>query len=439
VSCEAAIRAQLEGVFRASLAAVEPAAAVRRHVASDAAGRLCIAGQALDPEARLAVLAVGKAAAPMARALEAAAGERIAAGLAIVPSGHALALERFEVCEASHPLPDARSERAARRVQHFVAATSPRDVLVVLLSGGTSSLLSCPAPGLDLEDFARTTSLLLAGAAAIDELNAVRKHLSAVAGGRLALAATAERVEVLTISDVPGDRVDTIGSGPFAGDPTTYADALAALDARDLRARLPGRIRAHLEAGARGEREETPGVDDPRLQRVRHTLVASNAMALEAACACACELGWRAVVVTDGLCGEARVAGRRLAALCDAVRAAVPTLLLAGGETVVNVRGAGRGGRNQELALAAALALEGRKNGALLAAGTDGTDGPTDAAGAFADGGTVKRGAAHGLDARAALADNDAYGFFSTEGGLLRTGPTRTNVMDLAFAYVAPR
>jgi glycerate-2-kinase len=233
--------------------------------------------------------------------------------------------------------------------------------------------------------------------------------------------------------------VDTIGSGPFAGDPTTYADALAAVDARDLRARLPGRIRAHLEAGARGEREETPGVDDPRLQRVRHTLVASNAMALEAACACARELGWRAVVVTDGLCGEARVAGRRLAALCDAVRAAVPTLLLAGGETVVNVRGAGRGGRNQELALAAALALEGRKRGALLAAGTDGTDGPTDAAGAFADGGTVDRGAAHGLDARAALADNDAYGFFSKEGGVLRTGPTRTNVMDLAFAYVAPR
>jgi len=356
-----------------------------------------------------------------------------------VPDGYGLALERFDICEASHPVPDGRSERAARRAQRFVEAMGPSDVLVVLLSGGTSSLLSCPAPGLDLEDFARTTALLLEGAAAIDELNTVRKHLSAVAGGRLALHAAAGRVEVLTISDVPGDRVDTIGSGPFAGDPTTYADALAVVDDRGVHARLPSRIRAHLEAGARGEREETPGGDEPRLQRVRHTLVACNAMALEAARGAARELGLRAIRVTGGLCGEARVAGLRLAVLCRAVTAEVPVILLAGGETVVHVRGAGRGGRNQELALAAALALDGRDGAAVLAAGTDGTDGPTDAAGAYADGGTVGRGRALGLDARAALQDNDAYGFFSAEGGILRTGPTRTNVMDLAFAYVAPR
>jgi glycerate-2-kinase len=439
VSSDAAIRSRLECIFRASLAAIEPAAAVRRHVANDVDGRLRIAGEPLAPGARLAVLALGKAAAPMARALEEAAGARVVAGLAIVPDGHGLALERFDVCEASHPLPDGRSERAARRALRFVEVLGPSDVLVVLLSGGTSSLLSCPAPGLDLEDFARTTALLLEGGAAIDELNAVRKHLSAVAGGRLALQAAAGRVEVLTISDVPGDRMDTIGSGPFAGDPTTYADALAVVDERGVRARLPSRIRAHLEAGARGEREETPSGDEPRLKRVRHTLVASNATALEAARCAARELGLRAIDVTGALCGEARVAGRRLAALCDAVTVEVPALLLAGGETVVNVRGAGRGGRNQELALAGALALDGRDGSALLAAGTDGTDGPTDAAGAFADGGTVGRGGALGLDARAALQDNDAYGFFSAEGGILRTGPTRTNVMDLAFAYVAPR
>jgi glycerate-2-kinase len=439
VSADAAVRAQLEGVFRAALAAVEPGAAVRRHLAHDANGRLCIAGESLAPGARLAVLAVGKAAAPMARALEEVAGEYIAAGLAIAPDGHALALERFEVCEASHPVPDVRSERAARRAQQFVAATGAGDVLLVLLSGGASSLLSCPAPDLDLEDFARTTALLLEHAAAIDELNAVRKHLSAVAGGRLALQASAARVQVLTISDVLGDRLDTIGSGPFAGDPTTYADALAVVDARGLRSRLPRRIRAYLEAGARGEREETPSGDDARLQRVRHTLIASNATALEAAGRAARELGLRAIRVTGGLRGEARAAGAQLAALCDAVRPGAPTLLLAGGETVVHVRGSGRGGRNQELALAAALALAGREGAALLAAGTDGTDGPTDAAGAFADGGTVARGRALGLDARAALQDNDAYGFFSAEGGVLRTGPTRTNVMDLAFAYVDPR
>jgi glycerate-2-kinase len=419
VSSDAAIRARLERVFRASLAAIEPAAAVRRHVANDAAGRFCIAGEPLAPGARLAVLAVGKAAAPMAQALEAVAGERVAAGLAIVPDGHGLALQRFDVCEASHPVPDRRSERAARRAQRFVETLASNDLLVVLLSGGTSSLLSCPAPGLDLEDFARTTALLLEGAAAIDELNTVRKHLSEVAGGRLALRAAAGRVEVLAISDVPGDRVDTIGSGPFAGDPTTYADALAVVDAHGLRGRLPSRIRAHLEA--------------------RHTLVASNATALEAARGAARELGLRPIRVTGSLCGEARIAGRRLAALCHAVTAEVPVLLLAGGETVVHVRGAGRGGRNQELALAAAVALDGRGGAALLAAGTDGSDGPTDAAGAFADGGTVGRGRALGLDACAALEDNDAYGFFSAEGGILRTGPTRTNAMDLAFAYVAPR
>jgi glycerate-2-kinase len=439
VSAGTALRARLESVFRASLAAVEPGAAVRRHVTADAAGRLCIAGEPLAPGAGLSALAVGKAAAPMARALEQVAGERITAGLAVAPDGHAQALERFDVCEAAHPVPDARSERAARRVREFVAAVGPGDVLVVLLSGGTSSLLSCPVQGLDLQDLARTTALLLEGAAAIDELNAVRKHLSAAAGGRLALHAAAGRVEVLMISDVPGDRVDTIGSGPFAGDPTTYADALAAVDARTGRAQLPGRIRAHLEAGARGEREETPRGDEPRLRRVRHTVVASNAMALEAARVAARDLGWRAIRVTGGLSGEARVAGRRLAALCDAVAADAPLLLLAGGETVVRVRGAGRGGRNQELALAAAVALHGRDGAALLAAGTDGTDGPTDAAGAFADGGTLARARALGLDARAALRDNDAYGFFSAEGGILRTGPTRTNVMDLAFAYVAPR
>jgi len=436
VSADAAVRPQLEAVFRAALAAVEPGAAVRRHVARDANGRLCVAGEPLAPGARLAVLAVGKAAAPMARALEEVAGEQIAAGLAIAPDAHALALERFEVCEASHPVPDARSERAARRAQQFVAATGADDVLVVLLSGGTSSLLSCPAPDLDLEDFARTTALLLEHAAAIDELNAVRKHLSAVAGGRLALQATAARVQVLTISDVLGDRLDTIGSGPFAADPTTYADALAVVDARGLRSRLPRRIRAHLEAGARGEREETPSGDDVRLQRVRHTLIASNAMALEAAGSAARELGLRAIRVTDGLRGEARAAGTHLAALCDAVSPGAPTLLLTGGETVVHVRGSGRGGRNQELALAAALTLAGRKGAALLAAGTDGTDGPTDAAGAWADGGTALRGAAAGVDAAGHLAANDAYAFFLREGGLLRTGPTHTNVMDLVLLLV---
>lgn len=438
MSSSAEIRERLESVFRAALAAIEPGAALRRHVARSAKGTLRIAGDAVDPRARIAALAIGKAAAPMARAFEEVVGERLVYGLAIVPDGHALTLERFAVRETAHPVPDARCERAARGAQRLVEGLAPGDVLVVLLSGGASSLLSCPAPGLDLDDVAATTAALLEGGAPIDALNTVRKHLSDVAGGRMAMRSAADRVEVLAISDVPGDRIDVIGSGPFAADPTRYADALAVVDACGVRARLPPRALAHLEAGARGEREETPGPEEPRVARVRHSVIASNATALEAACAAARESGLRPVRVTGDLSGEARVAGGRLAALCSALRGSGPLCLLCGGETVVHVRGTGRGGRNQELALAAALGLEGATGAAVLSAGTDGTDGPTDAAGAFVDGGTVARGRARGVDARAALDANDAYGFFCAEGGLLRTGPTRTNVMDLAFAYADP-
>ncbi|MDH3521261.1 MAG: DUF4147 domain-containing protein [Myxococcales bacterium] len=433
-----AIRDVLEAVFRAALAAIEPAAAVRRHVARDADGAIRVAGEPLAAGARVWLLAAGKAAAPMAQAVEACLAERLTGGLVVVPDGHGLALSRVQTCEAAHPVPDARCEGAARRAQALVDSVAPGDVLIVLLSGGASSLLSCPVPGLALEDLAATTAALLEGGAAIDALNAVRKHLSDSAGGRLALRARGARVEVLVISDVPDDRIDVIASGPFAGDLSSYRDALDVVAACGARKRLPARALAHLEAGARGEREETPDPGDARLRRVRHTLIACNATALDAARRASAGLGLRPVRVTEQLRGEARAAGTHLGALCGALRADTPVCLLAGGETVVHVRGSGRGGRNQELALAAALALEGQGGCALLAAGTDGRDGPTDAAGAFADGGSVARGRARGRDARAALDDNDAYGFFSAEGGLFRTGPTRTNVMDLALAYVDP-
>jgi glycerate 2-kinase len=224
-----------------------------------------------------------------------------------------------------------------------------------------------------------------------------------------------------------------IASGPLAPDPTRYADALAVLARRDPDRRVPRAVRAHLEAGARGAREENPGPGDPVFARTRHTLVASNRTAVAAACDAAAAQGWRAVEMSDALTGEAREAARRLVALADAIGVRPPLCLVAGGETVVHVRGRGRGGRSQELALAAALAIDGRADLALLAAGTDGADGPTDAAGAFADGGTIARGARAGADAAAALADNDSYRFFCREGGVIRTGPTGTNVADLAL------
>ena len=436
------VRAQLERVLRASLAAVDAGAAVSRAVARAAAG-LVICGSPLAENRRLWVLAAGKAAAAMAAAFEARGGDRIAGGLAITKDGHGVPLERIALREAGHPVPDARSENAAREALALVAGAGRDDALVVLLSGGASSLLACPAPGLSLADIAATTSLLLSAGAGIEELNAVRKHLSAVGGGRLGRRAASARIEVLAISDVPGDRIDVIGSGPFAPDPSTFDDALAALDRRGVRGRVPVRVAAHLEAGARGEAEETPKPGDAGLARVRTTLLATNATALAAAADAASRLGMQPVVVSGSLQGEAREVGRRLAALAAAVRPtageALPVCLIAGGETVVTVRGRGRGGRNQELALAAARALDGRPGIAILAAGTDGSDGPTDAAGAFADAGTLERARARRLDAAAALAENDSYSFFAAEGGLLVTGPTHTNVMDLVLLHVDRR
>jgi len=433
-------RGLLEAVFRAALAAVDAGEAVARATSAPGAPPE-ILGERLPPDARLVVLAAGKAACTMAAALEARFGPRIVRGLAVTKDGHALPLARCAVREAGHPVPDARSGAAGREALALAAGTRGDEILVVLLSGGASALLSAPPDGVSQEDLARTNVALLASGAGIEELNAVRKHLSVVSGGRLAAASGAGRVLVLAISDVIGDALDVIGSGPCAADPSRFADALAVLRRRGLDApdALPAGVRAHLVAGAEGRLDETPKSGDPRLARVRSAVLASNADALAAARAAAQARGVEARIVTRALAGEARSAGRRLIALGRALRPApVSRLLLAGGETTVTVRGRGRGGRCQELALAAALALAGDSALALLAAGTDGSDGPTDAAGAYADGGSVGRGAAAGIDAAAALARNDAHAFFAAEGGQLRTGPTGTNVMDLVLVLRRP-
>ena len=428
-------RARLEELFSAALEAVDPAHAVEGAVRRNG-DQIEVAGEPLEPGARLVVLAVGKAAGTMARALEALVGDRIAAGLVVVPDGLAVDLEHMTLREAAHPIPDERCERAGQMAIDLVAGARPDDVLLAMISGGASSLVSCPIGAVTLSDLANTTDQLLQGGAAIGELNAVRKHLSRVAGGRLAAHATSKRIEVLVISDVPGDRLDVIGSGPLAADPTTYRDALDSVSR--IGGRFPERVLAHLEAGARGEFDDTPSAGAAIFERVRNTLLASNVTAIEAACLAAEARGMRALALPGYLKGEAQVAGRRLAVLGKSTVSSQPVCAIAGGETAVVVRGNGRGGRSQELALAAAVELAGNQKVALLAAGTDGIDGPTDAAGAYADGETVARGDELGVDARAALADNDSHGFFDREGGILRTGPTGTNVMDLAFLYVDP-
>jgi hydroxypyruvate reductase len=289
-----------------------------------------------------------------------------------------------------------------------------------------------------LSDLARTTRALLACGADIQQLNCVRKHLSDFAGGRLARAAGAGRVEVLVVSDVPGDALDTIGSGPCAPDPTTFADALEVIDRGGIRKRVPASVLAHLAAGASGALAETPKPDDPVFERVQHTIVARNKDAREAAEAEARCHGLEPVALGECLAGEAREQALRLVERARDLGHGGARCLVAGGETTVTLRGGGRGGRNQELALAAALALARHPDAqiTLLAAGTDGSDGPTDAAGACVDPGSVARGAARGVDARAALEANDSYTFFEREGGLVVTGPTGTNVMDLVLAEV---
>jgi len=451
-------REALEGILHAALAAVDAGRAVRRAVAREPDGTLRIAGRALPPGPPVTVLAVGKAAVPMARAFVEVAGERVAGGAVTTKDGHGGEVPGLAVREAAHPVPDARGEAAARDALRRASEAGPDDALVVLLSGGASALWACPAPGLGLDDLAATTDVLLASGADIGETNAVRKHLSAVAGGRLARAFAGGPVFLLAVSDVPGDRLDVIGSGPCSPDPTRFADARRVLVERGVEARVPEAVRAHLAAGERAERPETPRPGDRALARVHAHVVARNADALVAAARAARERGWRAEIDPEPLAGEARAAARSLLARARAGAAfevgksdavadgllararaggAGPRLWIAGGETSVTFEQAGRGGRSQELALAAALALDGERGVALLAAGTDGTDGPTDAAGAFADGGSVARARARGADARDALVRHDSYTFWSAEGGLLRTGPTGTNVMDVAFVALA--
>ncbi|MEE2662526.1 MAG: DUF4147 domain-containing protein [Myxococcota bacterium] len=423
---------ELETWFRVGLGAVSAERALERAIEGDA-GSLRIGGERVPAGSRIVALAIGKAACAMARELERHAGDRIRSGLAITKDGHTLPLERCTVREAGHPIPDARSAAAAREALELVAAGAPDECLVVLLSGGASSLTALAGPGLEPGDLARTSEWLLASGAEIEEINCVRKHLGAFGGGRLAEAAAARRIELLAISDVSGDRLDVIGSGPCSADPSSWGDALAVVTRRGGLDVLPPGVVARLRRGALGELPETPGPGDPALDRVRAQIVARNADARRAATAAARAAGWPALDAGEVLRGEARELGAQLVERARSALGGPRGVYIAGGETTVTLRGSGLGGRSQECALAAAIAGRGAGDWTLLAAGSDGGDGSSDAAGARADGGTVERGQRVGCDAAAALARNDSHTFFAREGGVLRTGPTHTNVMDLAL------
>ncbi|HEY57890.1 MAG TPA: glycerate kinase [Anaerolineae bacterium] len=431
-------------ILEAALQAVEPAMAVRRALAYDAHQRvLQVAGTRLSvaSQGRIWVVAVGKAAYPMAYAAREVLGDHLHGGVVLTKAGHAgPSLPPLEVREAGHPVPDARGVQAAQAIEALLAQARADDLVLLLLSGGGSALLVSPAPPLSLEDLRRTTDLLLASGATITEVNAVRKHLERLKGGQLARLAAPARVVALVLSDVLGDPLDAIASGPAAPDPTTFAEAWAVLVRYGLAERVPRAVRERLQAGLRGEIPETPKPGDLLFARVRHHIVGSVRVAAEAALTEAQCLGFHAAIATTTLEGEAREVGRALAAVLREMAVygrplQRPACLIWGGETTVTLGAGphGRGGRNQELALAAVYPLAGMPGALLVAFATDGTDGPTDAAGAVVDGETLTRAWALGRDPRKALARHDAYDFFAPLGALLRPGPTRTNVNDLTL------
>ena len=422
-------RADAAAMWRAALAAGDVAPLLRRHLRLD--GAHVSAGTAvvdLDRVRRVLVLGAGKAGASMARAVEEILGPRVTGGFVVVKDGYRSPTTRVEVAEAGHPVPDGRGLAASARLLALAESATADDLVLFLVSGGGSALTPAPAPPVTLEQKQTVTRLLLEAGATINELNAVRKHLSRFKGGLLARAAWPATVVTLALSDVIGDPLDVIASGPTAPDSSIYADALTVLERRGVLGRAPGSIVERLRAGAAGTTPETPKPGDRAFERVTNVIIGNNALIVDAAAAEAARLGYRPHVLTRALQGEAREVARELITRARGLPA--PACLIAGGETTVTVRGSGKGGRCQEFALAAALELA-AGDGVVLAAGTDGTDGPTDAAGGLVDIDTLARGRAAGRDAAAALADNDAGGFLAATGDVVVTGPTNTNLLDL--------
>jgi glycerate-2-kinase len=427
---EAKLRRDALGIFQAALEAVDP-----ERLVADALRR-----EPPRPSGRLLVLAVGKAALGMAKGAARVLGPDLQEGLLITPSGaDGVAPPGFHVYRGGHPLPDAQSLAGAEHVRRAVESAGADHHVLLLLSGGGSAMLTLPHPAVSLDAVRTVADRLMRAGAGIRELNTVRKHLETLKGGRLARLAYPARVTALILSDVVGDPPDVIASGPVSPDPTTYQDALRVLETRGILADVPESVREHLARGARGDVEETPKPGDPALARVRVQIVGSAALAARRAMEEAVRRGYDAHVESAEVTGEAREVGESIAERALEMRSgARPSCSISAGETTVTVRGSGRGGRNQELALAAALRLHGHSGALVFSAGTDGLDGPTDAAGALATGSTVNRARQEGLDATAHLERNDSYAFFDALGDLVRTGPTGTNVMDLMLALANP-
>ena len=377
----------------------------------------------------------------MALAVEALLGERIAGGIIIVKRGHRIPLRKVEVIEAGHPIPDQTGVNATESIIRLLRRTQKTDLILCLISGGASALLSSPIEGLSLQDKQQTTQALLECGARIQEVNAIRKHISRVKGGRLVGLVHPSTVLSLILSDVIDDSMDNIGSGPTAPDSSTFADCLSIIERYGVGEMIPVAVRSILKKGAAGEIVDTPKAGDPIFQKVQNLVIGNNRLALVAAKGKAEALGYHTLVLSSSIEGEARevaidhmIRARNVLSGSNPIRP--PACIISGGETTVTIRGDGLGGRNQEFALAAAIEIDGLGGVVAFSGGTDGTDGPTDAAGGIVDGTTVQRGRDKGLDARSYLERNDSYPFLKTVGDLLITGPTLTNVMDLRVVLI---
>ncbi|MDI6890761.1 MAG: glycerate kinase [Thermodesulfovibrionales bacterium] len=426
-------------IFNASLKAVNPYESAKPYI-----DRIYSIYQN-DNYNKLFVIGFGKAVCSMAKAAEDSLASLINAGIVITKYGHCylpFKPEKIEVCEAGHPVPDASGLKAAKKIIRLVSDTDERTFIVCLISGGGSALLVSPYEGVSLGEKQKITELLLKAGANINELNTVRKHISRVKGGRLAELAYPAKVISLILSDVIGDRLDVIASGPTSPDKTTYGEALRILEKYGLMDGCPQSILEVLYKGAKGLIPETPKEGNIVFERVENIIIGSNKKALSAAKEKAEGSGFYAEIISSELTGEARDAGKWLAKKAIRTRDALSVkrnariCLISGGETTVTVKGNGVGGRNMELALSFAMEIEGIDGIILLSAGTDGTNGPTDAAGAIIDGYTVKKAKAIGLNPKKYLNNNDSYNFFKKIDGLFITGPTGTNVMDIQIILV---
>jgi glycerate 2-kinase len=429
-------------IWEAALDAANPATCIRTFVSLNG-DVLSVGGQKFPIRGRVIVIGTGKASARMAQVIEEILDGRISAGVVSTKSGHALPLQRIRLVEAGHPIPDAAGVRAVQETREIVQGLTKNDIVLCLISGGGSALWPSPAGGITLEEKQKVTQLLLRAGANILELNAVRKHLSDLKGGQLARWASPARVISLIISDVIGDPIDFIGSGPTAPDTTSFSDALAIIDR--YRVEVPASVRKRLEEGAAGRIADTPKPGDSVFDHVENYIIANNRLMVEAAMAKARELRFNTLVLGTEFEGEARDVGGIFAAIAREIQASgnpipVPACVLAAGETTVTVRGDGIGGRNQEMALAWAISMASRASAStacFASVASDGTDGPTNAAGGVVDPLTCKCASELGMTPAKFLQNNDSFHLLRATGDLIVTGPTHTNLMDLQILLVS--